>query len=201
MRRDDDLYNFDAAKIDAQANQPKSLAGKLDALAGLAPSLSPPISNDQTDADTGEVTEQTNSAASSSATGEPSSAGASEAGQAGSQDPDKASPADNPVSSQKGAPKTSDASGRAASESPSPSKVKDKGAAEAGKNEPPKTEAEYVDFASAWIDALTDADAGEKRWPQEKNLRNKANVGADARETLQTRLAQKCREIRDADQS
>jgi hypothetical protein len=163
----------------------------------------PPKGGQASEQDAGE-TEQSNSAASSSETGEPSTAGASGAGQADpNKDPDKAGPADNSVSSQKGAgTHASDASGRAASESTS-SKVKDKGAAEAGegKVEQPKTEAEYVAFANAWIEALTDADVGEKRWPHEKNLRNKANVGAEAREALQTKLAQKCREIRDADKS
>jgi hypothetical protein len=54
---------------------------------------------------------------------------------------------------------------------------------------------------TAWIDVLTDADAGEKRWKDEKGLRNKANVGADARESLQEKLAAKCAETRDADRS
>lgn len=156
---------------------------------------------DDIDRDTGEVTE-TNSAASSSETGAHSTAGAAGAGQAGSTDPDRASPADNSVSSQKGAPQPGpDASGQAASESPSPSKVKDKGAAEAGKSEPPKNEQEYVVYARSWIDKLNDATKADDLWKADKGLRNKANVSEEVREDLKKALDTKVREILDADQS
>ncbi len=65
----------------------------------------------------------------------------------------------------------------------------------------PTTEKEYVEATTIWIINLIDADAGEKRWKDEKGLRNKSNVGADARESLQEKLAAKCAEIRDADKS
>lgn len=152
------------------------------------------------DRETGEVTEQSNSAASSSETGAHSTAGASGAGQAGSTDADKASPADSSVSSQKDAQPASDASGRAASESTS-SKVKGKEAAEAGKSEPPKTEAEYIAYARSWIDKLNDASAADNLWKADKGLRNKANVSEEAREDLKKILDTKVREILDADQS
>jgi hypothetical protein len=149
-----------------------------------------------------EVSEdQTNSTASSSATGEHSSAGAAEAGEADpAQDPDKAGPANNQQSSPQPSspPAGPEASGQAAAKS-NPSK-EDKAAAKAG-DKPPSTEAEYVEATTIWIANLLDADAGEKRWKSEKTLRNKANVGADARESLQEKLAAKCSEIRDADRS
>jgi hypothetical protein len=170
----------------------KTISNKLDALAGLPSSTSPSL--DQVDPETGEVTEQTNSAA-SAATGE-KSGDASEAGSSTS----PADPATNQAaSSQKGAPPAPDASGQAAAKS-APSKESDKAAAKAGDGKvgPPKNEAEYVAAATSWIDDLTDADIGEKRWLAEKNLRNKSNTGADEREHLQTMLATKCREIRDA---
>jgi RecT family len=181
----------------------KSIGAKLDDLAGLPSASSPSTGSDQVDPETGEVTEQTKSAASSTATGEPSSAGATEAGQADpNQGPDKASPADNSASPQKGGSIAPNASGQAAPES-NPSQEKDKGAAKAGdKAATPKNEAEYVAATTAWIDALDDAAAGEKRWLDEKKIRNSpVSVGSDAREALQTALATKCREIRDADRS
>ena len=73
--------------------------------------------------------------------------------------------------------------------------------AETGNATAPKNEAEYVKYADAWRDALTDAGEGRKRWKDEKTLRNKANVGPDMRETLQEKLEKKCSEIEDANQS
>lgn len=176
----------------------KSIADKLDALAGL-PTSSSPSMVEHTDAETGEVTEQPNSAASTT-TGEKGDAPAAGQADPSAPGPDKASPASNSASSQKDAPPgSSDASGQAAPES-SPSKEKAKGAATAG-DKPPANEAEYVAHAKSWIQKLNDADAGEKQWLSEKGLRNKSNTGADARETLQSALADKCREIRDADRS
>jgi hypothetical protein len=152
---------------------------------------------EQTDPETGEVTKQTNTAA-SAATGE-KTGDATDAGSATS----PAGPASNRTGSTPPRDATaSAASGQAAPESSDPSKAKDKGAAAAGdgKAATPKNEAEYVAYAEAWIDALTDVE-GEKRWPAEKNLRNKANVGGDAREALQSRLAKKIADIKDADRS
>ncbi len=142
------------------------------------------------DRETGEVTE-TNTAA-STATGD-KSGDAAEAGSSSPQDP-----ATNSASSQKGAPMP-DASGQAAAKS-SLSKETDK-AATAGEGKAPTTEKEYVEATTIWIINLIDADAGEKRWKDEKGLRNKSNVGADARESLQEKLAAKCADIRDADRS
>jgi hypothetical protein len=63
---------------------------------------------------------------------------------------------------------------------------------------PPANEKEYVAYAEGWIDALTDN--GDARWTSEKAMRNKANVGSDARETLQERLAKKNADIRAANE-
>lgn len=95
------------------------------------------------------------------------------------------------------------APGRAASDNPpkGPEAAKAATTADTGNATAPKNESEYLAYANAWIDALTDAAEGEKRWPAEKQLRNKAHVGPDARETLQEKLTAKCREIRDADKS
>jgi hypothetical protein len=79
---------------------------------------------------------------------------------------------------------------------------KDKAAATVPKNEftrLPQNEKEYFAFASEWIYALDDPEFGEQRWKDEKNLRNKANVGAESREELAERLKQKQREIANAD--
>ena len=65
----------------------------------------------------------------------------------------------------------------------------------------PTNEREYLTYAQAWIEALADADAGAKNWASEKTMRNKCNVSSETREALQERLAEKQREIRDADKS
>lgn len=162
------------------------------------------------DPDTGEVKAGSTSTASSS-TGAAEAADAGAAGQAGTTQetgsgPDKAGPAVNSNSAQaqpsaKPQAETVAAPGPAADKSKSPPSTKDEAAAGGSEQKPPKNEAEYITHASAWIDALDNADAGEKQWKDEKNLRNKANVGSDARETLQEKLAKKCAEIRDADRS
>lgn len=58
IRRDDALYDFEGAKADAQRAAPRSLAGKLDALANPAPRGAPQIEHQPEtphDPDTGEV--------------------------------------------------------------------------------------------------------------------------------------------------
>jgi len=65
----------------------------------------------------------------------------------------------------------------------------------------PANEREYIEHAQGWIEALVDADAGDKQWSGEKTMRNKCNVSSESREALQERLAEKQREIRDADKS
>jgi recombination protein RecT len=194
IRRDDNLYDFNAARSPtATMDQVKTLAGKLDALAGL----SPPIA-EQTDPETGEITQTQSETA---ATPAPLHAAASEAG----------APPSAPATNQTSSTQTdvtnvklaaSDAAGQAAGASDPP--VATTPAATVPKEaftSLPKTEKEYFAFAATWINQLTDIDEGEQRWKHEKNLRNKSNVGAESREELQERLAQKCREIRDADRS
>lgn len=148
---------------------------------------------EQTDPDTGEVT-QTNSAAT------PQAHTAAETGPA---DPQAGSVTDQTSSTQASAsPSDAAAPGQAAASSDPPNQ--DRAAAVAPKKESaslPKTEKEYVEATAAWINTLDDADEGEGRWKAEKNLRNKANVGAEARENLQEHLFLKCKEIRDADRN
>ena len=194
IRRDDDLYQAGDQNEDGQVDRPNTLAGKLDMLAAMPTTVSPAVAAtiEQTDPETGEVTETNANSAASAPTGEK----AGDAKDAGS----VTFPADPAIHSSSTQPKdaaASAASGQAAPESVNPSKVQDKGAATAPL---PKTEAEYVKYAEAWIDALDDVE-GEKRWPAEKSLRNKANVGGDAREALQALLAKKVAEIKDADRS
>jgi hypothetical protein len=145
------------------------------------------------DRETGEVTEQSNSAASTE-TGE-TSTGAADAGSAA---PNPTDPATDQTSSKQptASAAATAASGQAAPATANPPKDAAKGAAKA-----PANEAEYVAQTEAWIAALTDAEAGEKRWLGDKAVRNKANVGGDAREELKAKLDAKCAEIRDADRS
>lgn len=60
----------------------------------------------------------------------------------------------------------------------------------------PKTEADYIAHANAWTEETEDADALEQRWTSEKNLRNKANVSAEMRDQLQTRMVEKVAKLR-----
>jgi hypothetical protein len=153
----------------------KSIGDKLDALAGVT---------DRTkfDPETGEITETTQS---DGATTPPSPAAASEAGPAPS----------GPATASTQQPEPA-APGQAAADPP-----KDKAAAVGPSpfTSLPKTEKEYFAYAATWINELTDIEEGEARWKAEKNLRNKCNVGAESREELQERLAQKCKEIRNSD--
>ncbi|MES2166573.1 MAG: hypothetical protein V4458_06010 [Pseudomonadota bacterium] len=110
-------------------------------------------------------------------------------------------------SSQSGASANADtaAKGQAASESANPSRSKEAGAATATDNKAavPTTEAQYIAYANAWINALVDDAAGLTRWKskEEKDLRNKCNVPGEVRDTLKIALDKKIAEISDADRS
>lgn len=52
----------------------------------------------------------------------------------------------------------------------------------------PKNEAEYRVYAEAWIAGVTNGEAGLAHWKRDKDLRNKANVGEEAREDLKAKL-------------
>lgn len=106
-----------------------------------------------------------------------------------------------------GATNTS-ASGQADPKASNPPKVEAKGSAKASDKSDkssadfiPTSEAQYVAFANAWINALTDAGAGESRWTSEKNLRNKCNVSSEERDKLRDSLTKKVADINDADRS
>lgn len=63
----------------------------------------------------------------------------------------------------------------------------------------PESEAQYIAFANNWREQLAtfeDAALGEKRWKEEKQLRNKCNVGPETRDELQEKLAEKVTELR-----
>lgn len=212
IRRDDDLYEFDEAKSSAQVDHPQTLAGKLDMLASAS---SLPITDSPstiTDQATGEVTETNSNSAASTEPGAPSESGAVAAGQAdqnsspSGSDPDKAGPAvsSTQASSQPTANSTAGtvAPGRAAptANPPRSSSGAAKAAGDVSNMTAPKNEAEYIAWADNWREALTDADEGDDRWKKEKDMRNKAHVGSDAREALQEKLAAKCRDIREANQ-
>src|SRR6185437_13650719 len=122
---------------------------KLDALASLPASMSPSIGQ-EADPETGEVTDQTNSA---------TNPGSAEAGQADHPGPDKAGLANNkPASTQPTAnsPAETAASGQAAPESSNPPRSKDDGAATAA-DKIPTNEREYIDATTIWITNLIDA--------------------------------------------
>lgn len=210
IRRDDNLYDFDTAREDAAQRQQTSLAGKLDALAVIPASASPPIGQ-TIDANTGEVTEHSKSPASTgteapSESAEPSTADAGTAGPADTKQqtasgPDKeAGPATNQAaSSQPSAspPAETVASGQAAS-NPNPPKEGNGAATGRDTKKSPTTEKEYVEWARAWIAALDDSAAGRARWTDEKSTRNRSHTGSDAREMLHAELEKRCAEIDDA---
>jgi recombination protein RecT len=178
IRRDDALYDFEGAKATPQIAQIHSLAGRLDHLAAL-PSSASSQNGEQTDAETGEITEQTNSAAADTTPTAASEAGLVPPGPATS-------------STQQTVP-TDAAPGQAGSKS-EPSKAKDGEPAVA----PPRTEAEYTAYARSWFAELDDNEIGDKRWASEKRLRNGANVSGDVREGLKAELEARQREIADA---
>lgn len=86
IRRDDHLYDMEGAKAEAQAGKPKSLAGKLDALADF----SRQTDGDVIDEETGEVIDQSNSRSESgpapTASGEPEAKSPSASGKKPSPD-------------------------------------------------------------------------------------------------------------------
>lgn len=167
--------------------------------------------SEDVDGDTGEVTD-TNSTASAgtgapSESAEPSQADAGKAGPVETKQTasgsDKAGPATTSKASSQptDAPTGTVATGQGASNPTPPKEGNGAPNGPAADVAVLKNEADYIEYADAWREALTDADEGERRWVREKAARNKAHVGPDARESLQEKLAQKCREIRDADRS
>ena len=57
-------------------------------------------------------------------------------------------------------------------------------------------EKSYAAHANAWREFLTDADAGEARWKEEKRLRNAANVTPEVRDELEAKLKAKVAQLR-----
>jgi recombination protein RecT len=170
LRRDDELYNFDAVKIDAQATQPTSLAGKLDALAGL------PSPGEHVDGDTGEIIDTNSDATTVPPAPVVSEAGATVGAPATSSQTSSQSPDDS-------------VSGQTAVTSDSPTKGKAAAVV-------PKTEAEYRAFAESWINESTDAGAIEVQWKSEKATRRRVNISQEVFEHLEELKNRKCSELR-----
>jgi hypothetical protein len=166
------------------------------------------------DPNTGEVKEQATTESTTKDSDETAAHPVSSEAEQGEVDP-------NQAQAEPGSATTSSSSSRVSSQQPvsdqaaakpTPSKDKGKAAAKADEDKtsgkpadqndesaPPKNEAEYVAYATKWIEGLDDVAEGEARWKSEKTLRNKANVGPDQREDLQAKLNQRCNDIRDAD--
>lgn len=174
IRRDDALYDMEGAKDEAQADRPKSLSGRLDALArvGDAPAI---------DAEQAE-------------------AGAEQSDDAnGAPDKQNTEPA-----SQANVPTTGKPAGGEAAPAKESPKGPAAGAAEATGNKAkaaeqqaePKSDAEYSAYCGAWIGKATDAAAAEERWKTEKALRRKCVITQETFEELETALKGKVAELR-----
>lgn len=157
LRRDDSLYDFDAAKNEAKETQQKTLSGRLDVLASLPSTVDPA----------------------------PSTA----------PEPDDAAE-QQPQSQNHSQGQESNASTSAAGGQPAPDDAEH--ASGAGTNQEPTTEAQYIAYANAWRDRLIDPTAGEAQWKAEKNMRNKCNMGPEARDELEAELKAKRAELRKA---
>lgn len=76
----------------------------------------------------------------------------------------------------------------AAAKPKKPTKAEQKAAAEAAAAKPPadlpKTPAEWVTWATAWLDAETDPAAMRKRWQGEQKLRNEIGVTSEERDPV-----------------
>ena len=63
-------------------------------------------------------------------------------------------------------------------------------------NNGPTNDAEYREYALAWISAMTDPEEPRARWSREKNMRNKANVTAETRDALEQVVKAKVNELK-----
>jgi len=192
IRRDDDLYDFNAAR-EAAGHAAPSLTSRLDQLAKLPPGKPvlraidhddpPPASADAGRPSLGPDNDTTEDRP---------------APQASTDNVPASDPLEKTASSPTPAP---DSGGGAVT--PSSATVPGtpeyaawlKGKIAAYKNDPKRapapTEAEYVAHAEAWIDAATSFEDSNKRWSDDKNLRNGCNVSGEARAVLQDKLTQK----------
>jgi recombination protein RecT len=180
MRNDDDLYHTRGTSTEGVvADRPKSLGGKLDALANLSGNdeaevtdVTPADDNDGEIIDInedGEVIERE------------SDGDENEAPAATEQESQPAT-----VSSFADAAATEGAEvvreGPASDTSAPPTDKKD---------DSPKTDAEYRVFAAAWIAATPDREERLARWSREKPMRNKANVTPETRDMLEAAVKAK----------
>jgi recombination protein RecT len=173
IRRDDDLYDFEGSKEDAQERQPRSLASRLDVLASLPARAEPTVST----APQGGEAEDANESASpqEAATASPAS---------GQSAPDTQQTPSQSGEAEKGADKAA-------------ATTKEKKGGNGGEFVP-TTDAEYSAFASAWMSKATNADEAEGRWKAEKPLRKKCNITQDTFDELEAALKKRVTELRAA---
>jgi recombination protein RecT len=188
VRRDDELYNFDRSDEQIANDQRKAIQARsmLDSFSGSV-----------------EAT----------AEHDPQTGGIKQESLQGS-DSDQRTADDNPEpavrsDSRSGPEDGSEAAGKRQASEPSESSGPPSHAAAGAKQEAstavggadPKAEGEYVAHAMAWIGALTDAADGERRWKQEKALRNHCNVAPEVRDRLQAMLTERLEELKQKDDS
>lgn len=180
LRRDDDLYDMEGAKDEAQQDRPKSLAGKLDALANMPfdedreekPPAEQATTAEQTTATTTDQASPQDkpkvAASGPVATGEgaPVDDKSPKAGQAGAPEPDKKDP-------------------------PKQDKKKPTEPTEGAAPAAPKNNDDYFAYASTWIAAADDAAAAQARWKDEKQLRRKCNITNETFNDLEAALKDK----------
>lgn len=184
IRRDDELYDFDAAKQHAQETHPRSLAGKLDVLAQLPAGDAPATAS-------GESTEQEDQPSSPQA-GQADAAGQAASTSSSSQSPSQGSAAASTESEAAKAADTAKAGEKTdAKKTATKAETKD----DPPQDKLPATEREYVTFANGWRDSAADPVAAMERWRSEKSLRNKCNVGADVRDDLLAKLQKHCNSL------
>lgn len=186
MRRDDDLYDTEGAGDKAQVERPRSLAGKLDALAGMHVDTSnADDDNEIVDEETGEITTIGADQADATDASEDAPIADEPAEQKTTAKPKsiKKSEKSNPVAVAEAAAGTEGAGAAPAT-------------ASAPSQDEPKTEAEYIAYSDAWIATVENADVAERTWANEKALRNRCNVSPDVREVQQEKLKDKIAGLR-----
>lgn len=121
-----------------------------------------------------------------------------------------ASQVDQPASAQasqqtsQGAAATDAGAGQASASKEAKTEAKDTKNTEKS-NEPakdtpaPTNERTYVAYATAWREGSTDPLTAMTRWKDEKTLRNKCNVGPDARDELLAKLQGHCADLQKAE--
>lgn len=168
IRRDDDLYDLEGSRAEAEQSRPRSLVSRLDALAGVSSAADLPAQpTDQASTQSPPFAASTATPASDpTAVSNPSDTGAG----------------DGAV--QQGADQARQTTGQ---------DVQQPGAADA-----PKNAAAYEQHALAWIENAIDADQIEAKWRSERQLRNSVNVDPETRDELAAKVSKKAAQLRAA---